>query len=117
MQFSPPDWRVACRYTAGTYKVLRVTTRLSDDGYSLILEGRVKGPWVLELEKAWQAALKSRTDSRALVVDLSAVSFADWRGRKLLQEMRDQGAKLVGGSIFLSKMLEGPAGTGLKYEN
>jgi len=97
--------------------VLRVTTRLSDDGYSLILEGRVKGPWVLELEKAWQAALKSRTDSRALVVDLSAVSFADWRGRKLLQEMRNQGAKLVGGSIFLSKMLEGPAGTGLKYEN
>jgi hypothetical protein len=97
--------------------VLRVTTRQSDDGCSLILEGRVKGPWVAELEKAWQAALKSRTDGEVVVVDLSAVSFADWRGRKLLREMRNQGAKLVGGSIFLSKMLEGPAGTGLPYEN
>lgn len=94
-----------------------MTTRHSDDGCSLIVEGRVKGPWVVELEKAWQTALKSRTDGGAVVVDLSAVSFADWRGRKLLLEMRNQGAKLVGSSMFLSKMLEGTAGTGLTYEN
>lgn len=97
--------------------MLRVTTRHSDDGCSLIVEGRVKGPWVVELEKAWQAALKSRTDGKALVVDLSAVSFADWRGRKLLLEMRNQGAKFVGSSMFLSKMLEGMAGIGMTYEN
>jgi len=96
--------------------VLRVTTRQSDDGSCLILEGRIKGPWVVELEKAWQAALKLNSKG-AVVVDLSGVSFADWRGRRLLLEMRNQGAKLVGSSLFLSKMLEGTAGTGLKFEN
>jgi hypothetical protein len=96
--------------------VLRVTTRHTDDGFSLILEGRVKGPWVGELEKAWQAALKLNGKG-AVVVDLSGVSFADWRGRRLLLEMRNQGAALVGSSMFLSKMLDGTAGTGLKFEN
>ena len=93
-----------------------MTTRQSDNGFSLILEGRVKGPWVGELEKAWQVALKQNS-SGAVVVDLSGVSFADWRGRRLLREMRSQGAKLVGSSMFLSKMLEGTSGTGLKFEN
>ena len=96
--------------------MLRVTTRQTDNGFTLIVEGRVKGPWVGELEKAWQAARKLNS-KEAVVVDLSAVSFADWRGRKLLLEMRNQGAKLVGSSMFLSKMLEGTAGAGLKFEN
>ena len=69
-----------------------------------------------ELEKAWIAAL-GFASSAAIVVDLSAVSFADWRGRKLLLEMQGQGAKLVGSSSFLRKMLEGTAGTGLTKEN
>jgi ABC-type transporter Mla MlaB component len=85
-----------------------VTTRQTNDGFSLILEGRVKGPWVGELERAWQAAQKSSTNT-ATTVDLSAVSFADWRGRKLLLEMQSQGAQLVGGSNFLRSLLDGSA--------
>ncbi len=91
--------------------MLRVTMRTSTDGTTLILEGRVKGPWVSELEKAWHQALNAH-DDRPVVVDLSGVNFADGRGRKLLLEMRSQGATLVGSSSFLRTMLE----SGLNHE-
>jgi anti-anti-sigma regulatory factor len=87
-----------------------VTTRHTDDNFSLVLEGRVKGPWVAELQQAWQSALEVAA-KRPITVDLSAVSFADERGRRLLRQMRVQGAKLVGSSNFLKSVLEGSAGS------
>jgi ABC-type transporter Mla MlaB component len=86
--------------------VLRVTTRHTDDSLSLILEGRLKGPWVGELEQAWLAAQKLSAN-KTFKVDLSGVTFADWRGRKLLLDMQNRGAELVGGSSFLRQMLAG----------
>jgi len=93
-----------------------VTTRQTNDGLTLTVEGRVKGPWVGELERAWQAAQKSSTGA-ATTVDLSAVSFADWRGRNLLLEMQSQGAQLVGGSNFIRSLLDGSAGLTSQVDN
>lgn len=93
--------------------MLRVTTRHTAEGFTLVLEGRVKGPWVAELDQVWQATRKLAAN-QPITVDLAAVSFADWRGRRLLRDMQSQGAKFVGSSNFLSKMLEETRGPGTK---
>jgi len=71
----------------------------------LKLEGRVKGPWVEELRKAWLASAKI-ADGEPVSVDLGAVSFIDGRGRDLLLRMRGEGVALNGGSSFLRHILE-----------
>lgn len=59
---------------------------------SFMLEGRLAGPWVEELDTCWRsggANLQSRT-----VVDLTGVTFVDADGRALLTRMWQQGAEL-----------------------
>jgi len=71
---------------------------------SLRLEGRVEGPWVEVLRTAWVEA-KERAGGQRIVVDLSAVSFADSEGRALLLKMREQGAGLARPSGFIRQIL------------
>jgi len=112
-----PVWLTTCRYhPRDDSKVLRVTTRHTDDSLSLILEGRIKGPWVGELEQAWLAAQKLGAN-KLFKIDLTGVTFADWRGRKLLLDMQRRGAELVGGSSFVRQMLAGTKNFGMQDEN
>ncbi|MGD0957711.1 MAG: hypothetical protein ABR953_12920 [Candidatus Acidiferrales bacterium] len=71
---------------------------------SLRLEGRVEGPWVEVLRTAW-VETKERAGDQRIVVDLSAVSFADSEGRTLLLKMREQGAGLMRASGFMRQIL------------
>jgi len=71
---------------------------------SLRLEGSVEGPWVDVLRTAWVEA-KKRAGDQPIVVDLSAVSFADAEGRALLLKMRKEGAGLARPSGFMRQIL------------
>jgi hypothetical protein len=71
----------------------------------LKLEGRVMGPWVEELRKAWLTSAEMAA-GEPVSIDLRAVSFADGRGQDLLQRMRREGASLNGCSSFLLHILE-----------
>lgn len=56
---------------------------------SLILEGRLGGPWVDELETCWrQVAAHAPGGS---VVDLTGVTFVDAKGKALLIRMCERG--------------------------
>jgi anti-anti-sigma regulatory factor len=59
------------------------------------MEGRIAGPWVAELTRTWAEAAARRA-SRAVLLDLSDVTYADESGKKVLQGIyADSGAELV----------------------
>ena len=59
----------------------------------LTLEGRLIGPWVNELEQAWQCIKQS--EGGTLVVDLTGVTFIEESGKGLLGRMWREGAELI----------------------
>jgi anti-anti-sigma regulatory factor len=73
--------------------VLKITTHTSDVSTRITLEGRLAGPWVVELETCWRP-IAANPKSRAVVVDLTGVTFVDTNGKTLLAKMWRQGAEL-----------------------
>ena len=71
----------------------------------LKLEGRITGPWVDELRKAWLASTKM-AGGQPISIDLSAVSFMDATGQDLILRMQREGVVLTGASSFLRQVLE-----------
>ena len=84
--------------------MLKITQDSEGSSVKLKLEGRLEGPWVEVLRKAWNESVAQRADGK-LTVDLGAVSFADPAGRKLLIEMQKQGVPLVRATAFMRHML------------
>jgi anti-anti-sigma regulatory factor len=62
------------------------------ESVSFMLEGRLAGPWVEELNACWHQMVANQ-QSRA-VVDLTGVTFVDAEGKALLARMSQQGAQL-----------------------
>jgi anti-anti-sigma regulatory factor len=73
--------------------MLRVTIRNGTKPTTLMVEGKLRGPWVTELEKEW-SRLAVELGSRNVVADLSDVTFIDAEGRNLLIRMLEQGTEL-----------------------
>lgn len=72
--------------------MLKITVREEPSGATLEVEGRLAGPWVDELDRAW----RNRPDpgQRHPVVDLSGVTFIDCDGKALLARLWKEGAQL-----------------------
>jgi len=71
---------------------------------SFVLEGKLVGPWVEELEKGWESALAAYP-SRMMLVDLADVSFIDSEGRALLARMRQKGARLLSTGVLINAIV------------
>jgi hypothetical protein len=71
---------------------------------ALKLEGRVTGPWVEELRRAWISSTKV-AGGEPINVELSGVSFVDAKGRDLLLRMQRESVDLKGASGFLRQLL------------
>ena len=78
--------------------MLRITTYNEANATRFVLEGKLVGPWVKELERCWRAAIStgSRGSALPILVDLTEVSFIDDGGKQLVAQMRQSGAKLSG---------------------
>jgi len=78
--------------------MLRITTHNEAKVMRFVVEGKLVGPWVTELEKCWRAAISSepRTQIQPIEVDLTEVTFIDDSGKQLLAWMRQGGARLTG---------------------
>jgi hypothetical protein len=74
--------------------MLRITTHSYETGTKFIVEGRLVGPWVAELERCWQTAISAQPCS-PILVDLMAVSYVDAEGRELLTRMRRNGTEVL----------------------
>jgi len=78
--------------------MLRITANQESVPIALKLEGKISGDWVDELRRTWMK-LRRNNPQRAVVVDLSEVSFIDDEGKELLGLMFRQGAELCSGPL------------------
>jgi hypothetical protein len=74
--------------------MLRITTQNHETDTRFVVEGRLAGPWVAELERCWQTAISAQPCS-SILVDLMAVSYVDAEGKELLTRMRKSGAEVL----------------------
>ena len=74
--------------------MLRITTEKKRGKITLIVEGRLAGPWVGALEQCWRQ-LRASGPQEKFQLDLCGVSFIDAAGKVLLKEIHRQGGKLV----------------------
>jgi hypothetical protein len=80
--------------------MLRITKQNPPNGRSvLMLEGRLVGPWVVELRQI-VAEIEGPTS-----LDLAGVTFADADGVAALRALRVAGTDLVGASGFLAALM------------
>jgi anti-anti-sigma regulatory factor len=75
--------------------MLRISIDEAQEVVTLRLEGRLIGAWVGEVERCWRKATAG-LDERAVVIDLTAVSFVDSDGGALLAKMQEAGFRLMG---------------------
>src|SRR6516162_1300880 len=71
--------------------MLRVTIEKKQEQAALKLEGRLAGPWVDELERAW-SSISNDHPGNHIGVDIRGLMFIDDGGRKLLKRMYAEGA-------------------------
>ena len=74
--------------------MLRITIHNEAQVTSFVLEGKLVGLWVKELEKCWESAMAA-DPSGEMLVNLAAVTFIDSEGRALLTRMWRQGVRLL----------------------
>ena len=75
---------------------------LSGSITTLKLEGKLLGPWVEELNRAWAELEVPPSD---LCLDLSAVTFIDPAGIRLIGELLRQGAMISECTGFVEELL------------
>ena len=77
---------------------------------SIILEGRLAGPWVEELNSYWRQF--SGTQHHGAVIDLTGVTFIDANGKVLLTTLWQQGAELRAAGCLTRCVVEEITGPG-----
>ncbi len=65
---------------------LRITIDHSADALKLKLDGRLAGPWVEELRRAWDESVR-RSPSRPVLVDVCDVVYSDSDGIAVLKHI------------------------------
>ena len=84
--------------------MLRITINNHAPMTSFVLEGKLVGPWVKELEKCWEST-SAAGPAKALLVNLAAVTFIDSDGRELLARMRREGVRLLSHGVLIDAMV------------
>jgi hypothetical protein len=85
--------------------MLKITIEKNSKSTTLRVEGRLVGPWVDELERAWRSVTSDPTDGR-VAIDLTDVTFVGEEGKKLLEEMYGEGAKLKASGCATRRLVE-----------
>ena len=77
---------------------------------SIILEGKLVGPWVEELNSYWRQM--SVNQQSCAVIDLTGVTFIDANGKALLTRLWQQGAELRAAGCLTRCVVEEITGPG-----
>ena len=85
--------------------MFRIHIHDCDGATNFVLEGRLVGPWVSELENCWQRALAAAPRG-SILVSLAGVSFVDSDGIELLTRMCSQGVRLESTGIMMNSIVE-----------
>lgn len=73
--------------------MLKITSNRNQGVALLMLEGRLAGPWVKELETSWRTI--KQTETGILLIDLRGITFIEPEGKALLTKMWQEGAQLI----------------------
>jgi hypothetical protein len=73
--------------------MLRITMQETGEGVRLLLEGKLGGPWVAEMERAYSASA-----GKLIALDLKGLTGADAAGRNLIAYMQRHGVALQNSS-------------------
>lgn len=95
--------------------MLKITIHPEAGTTRLMLEGRLAGPWVEELDRCWRGV--AGTGPNHLVVDLSGVTFIAPEGKALLTKMWQQGAKLHAAGCLTTCIVDEIAKTGSSWSS
>jgi len=91
--------------------MLRISTCDNSGVTRLVVEGKLAGACVAELEKCWRATASGKSPE-TILVDLSSVTWVDAAGKRLLAFMHEQGIGLVASGLLAKcfiEEIEGPA--------
>lgn len=80
--------------------MLRITTQETGEVVRFFLEGKLGGPWVSEMERAFVGG--KTASGKLIVVDLRGLTGADAAGRNLIAHMQREGAALQNSSPLQS---------------
>src|SRR4030095_2328993 len=84
--------------------VLRITTNHTSIETTFVVEGKLAGPCVGELEKCWRAA--AGDGHGPILIDLSSVTFIDTSGKQLLALIYKSGARFVTAGLIAKSVVE-----------
>jgi anti-anti-sigma regulatory factor len=66
--------------------MLRITVHNNDKTQTILLEGKIAGPWVEEFDRTWHS-LAPALGAKKLQLDLRNVDFVDAKGTQLLSDI------------------------------
>jgi len=72
--------------------MLKITIKREAAVATLLLEGRLVGPWISEVQSSWETA---RIGMEQVSLDLNGVTFIDADGKALLTNLHREGANLI----------------------
>jgi len=72
--------------------MLKLTVQRDETKSTLLLEGKLAGAWVAEVENSWNV---ERAKAKEVLVDLNEVTFVDSEGKALLTRLHQAGATLI----------------------
>jgi hypothetical protein len=93
--------------------VLKISIKDDSPVATLKIEGKLVGPWALELGRTWHD-LWASAGQMPLRLDIRGVTFADWNGTHILREIvRETGSEILAGSpltqYFANQAMSGAA--------
>ena len=83
---------------------LRITVHEQESLIEVTLEGRLAGPWVAELSRAWRETAP-RLGSRKVILNLRDLTFSDSEGKQVLREIVAQTSAKILSSTPLTSYL------------
>ena len=83
---------------------LRITVHERESSIDVTLEGRLAGPWVAELSKAWRETTP-RLGSKAVSLNLCDLTYWNEDGKRVLKEIVAQTNAVIVASNPLTKYL------------
>ena len=85
--------------------MLRITSCINSEATRLIVEGKLAGACVGELEKCWRETASTKSPE-LILVDLSSVTFVDASGKQLLAGMHKRGTRFTAGGLLAKCLIE-----------
>jgi hypothetical protein len=85
--------------------MLKISTKMHGDTLTLVLEGSLDGPWVKEVEVAWQSAGADH-GHRKVKVDLTEVTFVSQAGRRLLEQLCVGETEIVSSDLLTKSLVD-----------